>query len=107
MAVAVVAGLAALASAAGGMILALRTVRDQERRAAKADYQRAESELRAERDARVRLEELAFTQRMLLAHNGIVPPGEDVPGAGGGVHGGAGDAGGIGGGDVAGADPGK
>jgi hypothetical protein len=61
------------------VLLIIRSVRDKERKAAKADYDQAESQLHAEREARVHLEELAYTQRVLLAQNGIALPLAEVP----------------------------
>ena len=68
-----------IVSAAGGVLLIIRSVRDKERKAAKADYEQSEAQLHAEREARVHLEELAYTQRVLLAQNGIALPLAEVP----------------------------
>ena len=114
--VATIAGFAGIVSAAGGVLLIIRSVRDKERKAAKADYKQSEAQLHAEREARVHLEELAYTQRVLLAQNGIALPGPvpevthvepapDAPGPsglpalGGRLHRRGPDAGGRGGGD--------
>ena len=76
---AVITGFAAIVSAAGGVLLIIRSVRDKERRAAKADYAQLSRQLRAERDARVTLEELVYLQRDLLARHGIARPVGEVP----------------------------
>lgn len=74
--VAIITGFAGIVSAAGGVLLVIRSVRNKERKAAKHEYAEVSAELHAEREARVALEEVAYEQRRLLAQNGIAPPGE-------------------------------
>jgi hypothetical protein len=70
-------GVAGIVSAAGGVLLIVRAVRDKERKAAKEEYDEVSDELHEERRVRIRLEELAHAQRVLLAQSGIaLPPGE-------------------------------
>jgi hypothetical protein len=73
---AVLTGMAGIVSAAGGVLLAIHAVRDKERKQAKADYEQISAQLHAERAARVRVEELAYTQRLLLAQHGVPLPPE-------------------------------
>ena len=77
--VAIITGFTAIISAAGGVLLVIRSVRNKERKTAHQEYAEISTELHNEREVRVRLEELVYTQRVLLAQNGVALPVMDLP----------------------------
>jgi hypothetical protein len=77
--IAIITGLAGIVSAAGGMLLIVRAVRNKERKAAKQELDEVSDELHEERETRIQLEELAHQQRVLLAQSGIALPAGEMP----------------------------
>lgn len=68
---AIVTGLAAIISAAGGVLLTVRAVRSKERKAAADELDEVTAELAEERHARLQAEHQAHEYRVLLVKNGI------------------------------------
>ena len=77
--VAIITGFTGMVAAGGGVLLIIRSVRNKERKTAHQEYEEISAELHNEREVRVRLEELVYTQRVLLAQNGIALPVMDLP----------------------------
>jgi len=58
----------------GGVLLAIRTVRNRERKSAKEDMDTVNHMLADERRLRIQAEERNYEMMVLLAENGIKPP---------------------------------
>ena len=71
--VALLTGLAGLVTAAGGVLLAVRAVRDKERKAAKEEIATLTLLLDGERQARIASELRSHNLSVILARNGINP----------------------------------
>ena len=69
--VALLTGLAGLVTAAGGVLLAVRAVRDKERKAAKEEIATLTLLLDGERQARIASELRSHNLSVILARNGI------------------------------------
>ena len=84
--VALLTGAAGLVTAAGGVLLAVRAVRDKERKAAQEEIATLQGLLGAERRDRVDAELAAHRLEVLLARHGIDPAnGPAAPGSAGGA----------------------
>ena len=68
---AILTGVAALVTATGGVLLAVRSVRSNERKAASGEITSLSAMLEQERDAVVACELKLYNMRVLLAKNGI------------------------------------
>jgi hypothetical protein len=68
---AIITGLAAIISAAGGVLLTVRAVRSKERKAAADELDEVTGELADERRARIEAEHRAHEYHVLLVRNGI------------------------------------
>lgn len=64
-------------TAVGGVYLAIHTVRDKERKAARAEMLSLEGMLAAERAKRINAELTNYNLMMLLAENGIRVPRDE------------------------------
>jgi len=71
--VALLTGCAGLVTAAGGILLAIRAVRDKERKAAKDELKNVEEMLTNERKDRIDAELQIHRLTLLLAQHGIDP----------------------------------
>lgn len=69
--VAIFTGFAATITAVGGILLAIRAVRDKERKAAKAELDNVNTMLVEERQQRLVAERDAYQARLKLAQHGI------------------------------------
>ena len=72
--IAVIAGVAAVITAIGGVLLAIRTVRNRERKALTDERNQLEVALENERQTRVNLELRNYEMRVLLAKHGVPVP---------------------------------
>lgn len=80
--IALLAGIAGIITAIGGILLAVRTVRNKDRKAAKDDLDQVNHMLAEERRLRIEAERHNYDLLLDLAEHGIKPPkqngGEDV-----------------------------
>jgi hypothetical protein len=74
---AILTGIAGIIAAAGGILLAIRAVRDRERRAAKHELDEVTGMLAVERERTIVLEAVMHEQRRTLARHGLPVP--DLP----------------------------
>ncbi len=72
--IAILTGVAAVISGAGGILLAIRAVRDKERKAAAQELKTVESLLSEEREAAIKCEtNLQRLRRILIRHSILIP----------------------------------
>ncbi len=72
--IAIFTGLAAIVSGVGGILLAIRAVRDKERKAAAAELKTVESLLSEERESAIKCEtNLQRLKRILIRHSIPIP----------------------------------
>lgn len=72
--VAIITGFAAVLTAIGGMLLAIRAVRTRERRSAKEDLAAVGAMLADERRLRIRCERRQYEMALIMAQHGLDPP---------------------------------
>jgi hypothetical protein len=72
--IALIAGIAGVITAIGGILLAIRTVRSKERKAAKTDLDTVNLMLADERRLRIEAERHNYELLLDLAEHGIKPP---------------------------------
>ena len=72
--IALLTGIAGIIAAVGGVVLAVRTVRNKERKSAKEDLDTVNHMLADERRLRIDSERHTYELLVVLAENGIKPP---------------------------------
>jgi hypothetical protein len=75
--IAILAGIAGIVTAFGGVLLAVRTVRSNERKAATAEIDGLTEQIAKERQLHINCEMALHEANLLLATNGIKPYGPD------------------------------
>lgn len=75
--IAILAGIAGIVTAFGGVLLAVRTVRSNERKAATAEIDSLTEQIAKERTLNINCETALHEANLLLATNGIKPLGRD------------------------------
>jgi hypothetical protein len=75
--IAILAGIGGIITAFGGVLLAVRTVRSKERKAATAEIDLLTEQISKERQLHINCEVALHEANLLLATNGIKPYGPD------------------------------
>ena len=75
---AIITGFAGIVTAVGGVLLAIRAVRNKERKAAKNEFDTVEGMLEGERKDRIKAELENYHLKLKLAQHGIEVPDEDT-----------------------------
>jgi len=73
---AIITGFAGIVTAVGGVLLAIRAVRNKERKAAKEELDTVDDMLQSERKDRIQAELQNYNLRLKLAQHGIEVPDE-------------------------------